>query len=104
MKLQQEWEGRVLAVYSDIFTSIVTDKTNPSNDDEEIAFNIRDVSGEDKELIIPGAVFYWSIGYDYSLDSPKRISQIRFRRLPGVSSREIKEAEKKALEFIDIFR
>jgi hypothetical protein len=103
-RVLQKWEGRVLQVSADDFTAIVTDKTNPSNDDEEIVFDIEDVSDDDRELVAPGAVFYWSIGYDDSSGSRRRVSQIRFRRLPGMSSREIKEAEKKALEFASIFK
>ncbi|MDP2815251.1 MAG: methyl-accepting chemotaxis protein, partial [Rectinemataceae bacterium] len=102
--LLQQWEGRVIQVSANDFTAIVADKTNTSNDDEEIVFDIEDVLDEDRELITPGAVFYWSIGYDDSSGSRRRVSQILFRRLPGLSNREIKEAEKKALEFANVFQ
>jgi hypothetical protein len=100
----QKWEGCVLQLSADDFTAIVSDKTNPSNDDEEIVFDIEDVLDEDRGLITPGAVFYWSIGYDDSSGSRRRVSQIVFRRLPGMSRREIEEAEKRALEFASIFK
>lgn len=102
--LLHKWEGRVLQVSADDFTAIVSDKTNPSNDDEEIVFDIEDVLDEDRELVAPGAVFYWSIGYDDFSGSRRRVSQIVFRRLPGMSRREIEDAEKKALEFASIFK
>lgn len=103
-QLLQSWEGRVDEVQEGEMVATIRDKTNPSNPEEGVVISLGEVSEEDQKLVRPGAVFYWSIGYEGSPGFPRRrISQIRFRRLPGWTKREIKNAEKKAEEFSGLF-
>lgn len=92
----QKWEGIVLEIYKETFLGRLVDQTS-SGLDEEAEFSLAEVSEDDRELLAPGAVFYWNIGYN---DSPSgqrtRVSVIRFRRLPAWSEREIEDAERKA--------
>ena len=97
----QKWEGTVLEISKDAFLGRLVDQTNPGAD-EEAEFSLAEISEEDKELLAPGAVFYWNIGYN---DSPSgqrtRVSVIRFRRLPAWSEREIRDAKQKAEQLRD---
>ncbi len=101
----QQWEGVVVHVDEDEFTAILTDKTHPGNPEEEVVLDRQEIPEDDQPLLQPGAVFYWSIGYEEEPGQPRRrVSQIRLRRLPKWTRRELEEAERKAMEFADLFR
>ena len=77
----QKWECVVLQVLDDSFIARLIDLTNESPD-EEAEFALDEVHREDQLLIAEGAVFYWSIGYLETGGQRRRVSDIRFRRLP----------------------
>jgi hypothetical protein len=98
-ELLQQWEGEVRQVDPDEFTAVVRDITNPRSPEEEVTLSKDEVSGADLELVQPGAIFYWIIGYRVSRDGQKtRTSDLRFRRLPAWTSKEIKRARERAHE------
>jgi len=85
----QKWEGYVLNVEEDVFNVRLVDLTNNGTDEEAI-LHLEDVSEDDKDLVIPGAVFYWNIGYMDTVSGQRcRSSIIKFRRLPQWSSAEM---------------
>ena len=94
----QEWEGYVTEIGDETFTARLIDLTADSEQEEEEAdFLILDLSDTDRQLLRPGAIFRWAIGYSIKRSgSKKRISSIVFRRLPAWTDREIKENRKKA--------
>ena len=59
---QQLWEGTVVGVEKNEFVAVVNDKTEPSNPEEEVSFDLADVSEQDRSLVQIGASFYWLIG------------------------------------------
>ena len=84
--LLQQWEGVVEAVDETTFEVRLTDRTDAGHPEESATFPVADVSDSDRELLRPGATFYWSIGYRVSVGGQKtRASEIWFRRLPGWS-------------------
>ena len=99
----QKWEGVVLDVYEDSFFARLSDLTEDGLE-EEGEFYIDDVSREDLPLLKPGAVFYWNIGYHDSRTGQRRkVSEIRFRRLPAWTAKEIDAAKSKAIELKNLF-
>jgi hypothetical protein len=96
-KAIQRWEGYVLDVTEDSFRArLMTIEGEGPTQEAEIL--LEELVQEDRKLVEPGAVFYWSIGY---LDRPSgrlRISSIRFRRLPAWTSRELEKARAEAKE------
>ena len=63
-----------------------------------------EIDNNDQNLIQPGALFYWYIGYRQGIKySKERISIIRFRRLPQWTKREIEEADKLAEDYAEFF-
>lgn len=103
-QLLQSWEGRVEEIKGEDFIATLLDKTDPTNPEEGVELSLHEVSEEDQNLVRPGAVFYWSIGYEDSPGFPRqRISKIRFRRLPGWTKQEVKTAEEKANEYSSLF-
>jgi len=99
----QEWEGYVVEIGADKFSARLVDRTaGDSLETEYTEFPIADVSDDDKNLLIIGAVFRWVIGYQRARGGTKRrVSQITFRRMPAWSPKELKEAEKTAKAFVD---
>ena len=92
----ERWEGVVLEVADGTFRARLVDLDRHAPDeDAEIYWS--EVSDEDKDLVEPGAVFYWSIGY-YTDRMGQRVrrSLIRFRRLPTWTERELEDARLEA--------
>lgn len=94
--LINEWAGIVLEVQRDSFIARLVDQTQ-EGPDEEAEFPFEEVPVGDRALIVPGAVFYWNIGYSDSLSGQRtRASVIRFRRLPVWQSEEFTRAKQEA--------
>ncbi len=98
----QKWEGAVLGVEHNSFFAKLVDLTQGSPE-EEAEFCLDDVSEEDRPLLKPGAIFYWNIGYHDSRTGQRRkVSEIRFRRLPAWTAREIEAARREATRLGDL--
>lgn len=76
----QSWEGVVEEVFSTYFTALVVEPTSTVEEFAEIA--MEEISPADRELLEPGARFYWSIGYQQNRFGQRtRSSVVRFRRV-----------------------
>lgn len=92
----QKWEGIVLEVKKGYFLARLIDLTH-EGPDEEAELPMEEITDQDKDLVKPGAIFYWNIGYlDRRSGQRIRASVIRFRRLPKWSRDEIKAAKREA--------
>ncbi|MBI2393098.1 MAG: hypothetical protein HYV09_26170 [Deltaproteobacteria bacterium] len=100
--LRQQWEGTVQAIEGEDVVAVLRDLTDPSRPEEEVTIGLDEVSPDDRPLVSPGAIFYWSIGYRTSpFGQVERVSAIRFRRLPAWSKRDIRRIEERTRELID---
>lgn len=91
----QSWEGAVIEIDhgTSQFTARLFDLTNTSADESEAVFDIADVSANDRDLLRPGGIFRWMIGYRrHSYGQQERVSAIVFRRLPTWYERDLEEA------------
>lgn len=91
----QKWQGYVIDLGEDKFTARLVPIVG-EGPDQEAEIYVEEIDRDDRALIEPGAVFYWSIGY---LDGPSgrlRASVIRFRRLPVWTGLELQNAEAEA--------
>jgi len=89
-----QWQGRVLSVGDDVFVARLTPlgRQGPVQEAE-----IRlDKVGDDRELVEPGAVFYWTV--------TEHESVLRFQRLPPWAEDEIKVAKARARELWKLLR
>ncbi|MFA6055608.1 MAG: hypothetical protein WC769_09555 [Thermodesulfovibrionales bacterium] len=94
----QKWEGIVTEVGKDIFHARLLDLTE-KNPEEETDFSIDEVSEDDRSLIKPGGVFYWSLGYLTTRTGQViRSSIVKFRRLPAWTEKEMRMAQEQAKE------
>ena len=102
-KLLQKWEGTVIEIEEDIIRAQIHDLLNPNQPLEEITFSIEEVSPSDRSLIIPGAIFYWMIGYiDHINGQRTKESRIVFRRLPMWRKDELKSIQEDSKPLIDL--
>jgi phage FluMu protein gp41 len=101
----QQWEGVVTRVLSDEFTITLRDLTHPGSPEEEATVPVAEVTLEDRRLLVPGAVLYWSIGYQTIRASGQvqRVSDIRLRRLPAWSKRDLERVAQRARVLRDNF-
>jgi hypothetical protein len=88
----QQWDGIVLFRDETTFTARLYEgyQDFPVKRTE---IEIQEVEDEQRELISPGAPFYWIIGYRVRAGSRFRFSEIFFRRLPTWTKKELDEAE-----------
>ena len=92
----RQWEGRVDELTDGGFIASLSERDG-RDPDHTAEFSVEEVSPSDRVLVVPGAVFYWTIGYrDRVTGQRSRESLIRFRRLPGWTSREAAEVRARA--------
>jgi hypothetical protein len=92
----QSWEGDVLDVDDTSFVARLTDVAG-EHQDEEVKLLRDELSDFDLELLEPGAIFYWTIGYRQRVrGSRERVSRIRLRRVPAWSKYQLGEAQERA--------
>jgi len=94
----QQWEGVVDTVHDGTFIARLVDRT-AEGPDEEAEFDVTEPPFGDRNLIAPGAVFYWSVGYRTSATGTRsRTSIVSFRRLPAWTEKEKQQARERARE------
>lgn len=88
--LLQQWEGTVTTVNAEEFAAVLHDLTQLTRPEEEASFPIEEVPDPDRSLLVPGGVFYWTIGYEVTpTGTRKTVSMLRFRRLPAWGESEL---------------
>jgi hypothetical protein len=96
-----EWEGLVIDVKESSFTSRLRNIKGAKAEDEEIAvFHLDDISPGDRDLLQPGAIFRWVIGFELRSGTRQRYSRIVFRRLPALTSRSFEKSKQQLDELI----
>lgn len=67
--------------------------------EELVEFDLDEITPDDIQMVVPGAVFYWSIGYREERSGERsRSSIIRFRRLPAWSPGDIERNDHRVAE------
>jgi hypothetical protein len=100
--VMQEWEGQVQEVGEWVFTARLVDLTQNSKEETEEADLPLDYLGEaDRDLVVPGALFRWIIGYNWANGEKQPFTRIVMRRLPIWTEREVKSADQEAAELHD---
>jgi hypothetical protein len=98
--LEQEFEGVVLDVDIEArtFFARLVDETECGAPDEEALFSFDEISLDDIDLIVPGALFSWIMGRTERNRIIVRSSEIRFRRVFKFSELAITRAQDSAAE------
>jgi hypothetical protein len=95
------WEGVVLEVLEGSFIARLVDRDDPSQSEEAEILNTAVSDQSDIELIVPGAIFFWSIGRRIEGRRSEQVSLIQFRRLPVWSKKEIQQSKQEASEIMN---
>jgi len=103
-EILQQFEGTVRTIAGEEFVVELRDLTRPELPPEEAALDLREISDGDLPLFGIGAVFYWTLGYAVTPHGQKsRVSELRFRRWPPWTKREIKAIDAEADELQNFF-
>lgn len=77
------WEGAVTERFDTYFDAEVVDLD--TSERAMVEFDLDEIAEDDIQLCEPGALFYWSIGYEVKAGGQRsKSSVIRFRRLGSV--------------------
>ena len=100
-RVLQKFEGTVLEISEQECRALVRDLTSPGYV-EEVTFSTEEISASDRDLAVPGAIFYWNLGYDDHIEGQRyRSSAIIFRRFPAWREKDLIKAKKKAESLIE---
>lgn len=99
--LKQKWVGYVIDVSNDSFLARLITLVGEGSEIEAEIY-LEEVDERDHPLIQPGATFYWSIGYN-DTSGRQRVSEIRFRRLPPWTPKELESANAEAASIRALF-
>lgn len=95
----KRWEGYVEELTEDSFIARLVDSDDSSTSEAEAEILLSEVSDDDLELVVPGSVFYWTIGYRIEPAGQRwRASVIVFRRLPRITEHDVQAAIASAIE------
>ncbi len=91
--IKGKWQGHVVSVGEETFTAIIEDVLEQSPD-EQVEIYLEEISPDDRPLVVPGARFYWAIGYRDVIGGYRmRASIIRMQRLPDWTADDLREAQ-----------
>lgn len=97
------WEGVVEAANPFEVQVRIFDLVHKENPEVTTSISMDEIDMEDRDLIVSGAVFYWSVGYSQSSSGRRRSSVIRFRRLPAWTRSELSRAREEADRLVALF-
>lgn len=86
-EVKERWEGAVEEVFDSYF--VATAHNLLTDDVATVEIELEDLSRSDLELVSPGALFFWYIGYDqYRNGDRAKVSIIVFRRAPSLATKD----------------
>ena len=90
----QEWEGYVIEFNDEEFIARLVDVTaGDQYESEEVTIPTENLSFADASSLKLGKFFRWVIGYERSESGSKRlVSEVVFRKMPGITQRDIDRA------------
>ena len=93
-ELLQKFEGTIETVEGSLVVAVLRDLTDRTRPDEILRLEVDEFDSEDRDLLEPGTVFYWSIGYKIITGRTRlRSSLLRVRRLPPRGRRSLERAD-----------
>jgi hypothetical protein len=93
----EELEGTVLEVRDNLFLARLVDPTG-AQPDQEVELELAQITDADQPLVMPGAMFYWTIGYRTHFRRDLVLA-LELRRLPPASQHERRSALREAEQF-----
>lgn len=105
IKLLQQWECIVSRVTDDCVECELHDLTDESLPVEQAEVYLDEFNHFDRALLQEGAVFYWSVGHETSVNGQvRRYSELRVRRMPRLSQLRKREINKEAEHLSELLK
>src|SRR5262249_16081638 len=102
--IAHHWEGTVERVEGDTFSATLRSLSDPDESEKQAELPKDALNEDDFEMLRPGAVFYWTIGYSISASGLcSRSSTLAFRRLPAWTKKDVERLKLKAKELFAAF-
>ena len=102
--ISHHWECAVERVDSSTFTATLKSLRDPEDSEKEAEIPIDEVTPDDLELLEPGAIFYWTMGYDMTPAGTRtRFSLLKFRRLPAWTKKDLQRVNAEADALFEMF-
>lgn len=102
---KQLFEGTVLFRTEGGFTARLRDLTNPMNPDEIAEFDLDEISPDDKQMVQPGAAFFWTLGTESSpAGQVTKVMRVSFRRLPAWNKASLRATTHFVEDVLSVFR
>ena len=101
----QEWEGHVVAMEAEAFVAHLVDlRAGGTYAEEEAIIPYAEVSAVDAARMRIGAIFRWTIGYEWSPDGTRnRVSRIVFPDVPRMTKADLDEGKAWARKVVQSF-
>ena len=104
-KSLESWDGRVVeidAANRKFIAIVVSDRHSETRETAEFTFD--EISDDDQSLVKPGAMFYWSVGYQINeFGGRMTTSVLRFKRIRHWTRKELDIAKARAADYSDWF-
>jgi hypothetical protein len=102
--ISHHWECAVERIGSSTFTATLRSLRDPDDSEKEAEIPIDEVTPDDLELLEPGAIFYWTMGYDMTPAGTRtRFSLLKFRRLPAWTKKDLLRVNAEADALFEMF-
>lgn len=92
------WEGVVDEVYDDAVAVTLRAKMNTAIPAHTMEIDIAEIQPQDRDLVLPGAVFYLTMYHETTGRTVKNVQDIRFRREPNWTRRMVAKMDRLAEE------
>ena len=99
-KKSQNWIGFVEEITQDEFRAKLIDESSPETY-EVASFDKEEVSPNDRDFLKPGAVFYWSVGFENNNGQISKKSLIRFKRSVDFTRDDVDEIADQSSELMN---
>lgn len=98
------WDGEIVNVSDQGFSAILRKSDGGLGDEIEMDFDINDISEAERDLVVPGAMFIWTLARETSRTGQIRnVDVITFRRFPRWNFKENKKMSERANELFSFF-
>jgi hypothetical protein len=97
--VEARFEGRVLEVQNDVIITHLSSRYDRSEEFLTVEIPMHDIPPNDRKLAIPGATFYWLIGYE---EKPywKRSLILSFAGYKRLGTEQIAARERELMDFL----
>lgn len=104
VELLEHFEGTVIGVRGQDLIARIRSLRDADCPERRLALDLCSVADDDRPLVLPGAVFYWAVGFRTESGTKFGFSTVKFRRLPAWTRGEVERVREGARRWDALFR